>query len=200
MRLKPIGPNVNEVTVGELTVLFSYQTPVAAFVPGEGYLVTDKKWSNTTTRHINKWLASMGVDRATKVSQERLNTITALNGGYKENGPSTGKFGDIIEELLYEIDHDQTLGSVDELGWYGMVSGLTLPEARKLSADLGQERDLFDEAAENYKWPLNAIIREDSDGFITVTAFDGKHANRDLIREWRDLEEEYERYYEAGGG
>jgi hypothetical protein len=199
MKLRPIGPNVNEVTVGELTVLFSYQTPVAAFVPGEGYLVTDKKWSKTTSRHINKWLASMGVKTAVKVSQERLNAIVALNGGEGgEYNRNPGKFSDSIEELLYALDHavlDQTVGSTDELGWYGLVSDLTRPEARKLAEEFGVKWDNDD--ADQYDWPLNAIIREDSDGFVTVNTF---KQNRDAIREWRDVEEEYERYYEAGGG
>jgi hypothetical protein len=57
MNLNPIRANMTELHVNdELTVLFSYKTPVAAWVSGIGYLRTDKKWSNTTSRHINQWL------------------------------------------------------------------------------------------------------------------------------------------------
>jgi hypothetical protein len=64
MTLNPIGPNQTEVYVNDnLTVFFSYKTPVAAWVSGEGYLRTDKKWSVTTSRHINRWLADSYIDK-----------------------------------------------------------------------------------------------------------------------------------------
>jgi hypothetical protein len=56
MKLKNIGSNMTEVETSDGTlVLFSYSTPVACFVPAVGYMKTDKKWSATTSRHINKW-------------------------------------------------------------------------------------------------------------------------------------------------
>lgn len=58
MKLKQIASNMTEVeTVDGKLILYSYSTPVAAFEPGEGYSKTSKKWSVTTSRHINKWLA-----------------------------------------------------------------------------------------------------------------------------------------------
>jgi hypothetical protein len=55
MKIKPIQSNMTELTLNDGTqVLFSYQTPVACWKDGQFYK-TDKKWSNTTTRHINKW-------------------------------------------------------------------------------------------------------------------------------------------------
>lgn len=48
---------------GGLTVLFSYETPVACrWSNGDTYAQykTDKKWSVTTSRHINKWLNGDG--------------------------------------------------------------------------------------------------------------------------------------------
>jgi hypothetical protein len=60
MNLNPIAANMNEVQFpGGLTVLFSYKTPVACrWSNGIEQTVykTEKKWSNTTTRHINKWI------------------------------------------------------------------------------------------------------------------------------------------------
>lgn len=55
MKLTPIGQNQSEVEVNGSVVFFSYKTPVAARVGGKLYR-TDKKWSVTTSRHINKWL------------------------------------------------------------------------------------------------------------------------------------------------
>ncbi len=60
MNLKPIKANMNEIEAGDLTVLFSYKTPVAYHRAGVGYAKTNKYWSRTTSRHINQWLASNG--------------------------------------------------------------------------------------------------------------------------------------------
>jgi hypothetical protein len=55
MQLSTIQNNMRQLTLKDGTqVLFSYETPVASWAEGQFYK-TDKKWSNTTTRHINKW-------------------------------------------------------------------------------------------------------------------------------------------------
>ena len=72
MKIKQLGSNQIELHTKDGTiVLFSYDTPVAALI-NNGYVKTDTKYSNTTTKHINKWLA--GVD-APKVSQDCLNLL-----------------------------------------------------------------------------------------------------------------------------
>ncbi len=56
MNLKPLGANQTQITVGLTDILFSYRTPVAIFDHNTGVAYkTDCRWSNTTTRHINKW-------------------------------------------------------------------------------------------------------------------------------------------------
>lgn len=58
MIVNPIGSNKTEVHLADGTVvLFSYRTAVAALVPGRGWIRTNRKWSSTTSRHINSWLA-----------------------------------------------------------------------------------------------------------------------------------------------
>lgn len=54
-----------------IAVAFSYGVPVAAFILGRGWFRTTKKWSNTTTRHINKFLKDHHVqeDEVEEVSQ-----------------------------------------------------------------------------------------------------------------------------------
>ena len=55
MNLKHLSSNKNEITLSDGTqVLFSYATPVAAWINGE-FFKTSKKWSQTTSRHINSW-------------------------------------------------------------------------------------------------------------------------------------------------
>ena len=60
MQLTPIASNMTEVETDLGRVLFSYRTPVAAYVYGEGFVRTEKWWSVTTSRHINKWLPENG--------------------------------------------------------------------------------------------------------------------------------------------
>lgn len=72
MRVINIGSNMTEADTGSAIVLVSYSTPVAARMPNGAYIRTAKKWSSTTTRHINKWLAGV---RAVEVEQRFLNEL-----------------------------------------------------------------------------------------------------------------------------
>jgi hypothetical protein len=81
MKLQPVGSNQTEVQLADGTcVLFSYTTPVAALVPGRGWLRTEDFHSVTTTKHINKWLAKVKAEGATvaSVPQEELDQLVAF--------------------------------------------------------------------------------------------------------------------------
>jgi hypothetical protein len=57
MKLEQVGPNMVEIQISDGTrILFSYSTPVACHMHGIGYFKTSRKFSVTTSRHINKWL------------------------------------------------------------------------------------------------------------------------------------------------
>jgi hypothetical protein len=56
MKLKTIGSNQTEVIINGNTILFSYNTPVAACLAEGGFIRTSKKWSVTTSKHIVAWL------------------------------------------------------------------------------------------------------------------------------------------------
>jgi hypothetical protein len=63
MKLNPVGSNQTEIENEHgVTVLYSYSTPVAAFVPSRGALCTTQKYSRTTSKHItlalNRWGAT----------------------------------------------------------------------------------------------------------------------------------------------
>lgn len=82
MNLTPLRANMTELQLnnGDL-ILFSYRTPVAAYIESEGkWYKTEKKWSVTTSRHINKW-----ADRyhGTK-PQEFFDGLTAHQENVKE--------------------------------------------------------------------------------------------------------------------
>ena len=75
MKVRNIGSNQSEIEhYNGVRVLISYSTPVAAFVPGTGYVKTDESFSPTTSRHINRWTDGRG----TKVAQSE---IVALASG-----------------------------------------------------------------------------------------------------------------------
>ena len=71
MKIRNVGSNMTELLVNGYTVLFSYETPVAAWTP-HGYARTSHKWSQTTTRHINKWLDGV---TAEEMPQEFFDSI-----------------------------------------------------------------------------------------------------------------------------
>jgi len=72
MRLKVIGNNQTEITTKEgVQLFFSYETLVAARTMNNVY-VTKTKYSNTTTKHINKWLDGLDYEL---VTQEQLDEI-----------------------------------------------------------------------------------------------------------------------------
>lgn len=60
MKLQVKGRNQMELMLNDWYVFFSYQTPVVAIRRSTDSLyVTEKYWSHTTTRHINKYLADL---------------------------------------------------------------------------------------------------------------------------------------------
>lgn len=71
MQLTQIAPNQTEVETSQASILFSYRTPVAAYIFGEGFVKTEQYWSVTTSKHINKWGARDGK----KVPQARLDSL-----------------------------------------------------------------------------------------------------------------------------
>jgi len=75
MKLTSIKANMTEIEIGDKTILFSYKTPVAYHQVGVGSFKTDKKWSNTTSRHITQWGKIHGLDFPNTVSQEELDNL-----------------------------------------------------------------------------------------------------------------------------
>jgi len=57
---------------GTTEVFFSYETPVAGYSDKLGYVKTDKWYSSTTTRHINKYLGDL---KHTIVSQSVIDDL-----------------------------------------------------------------------------------------------------------------------------
>lgn len=78
MKLRNIGSNMTELDLGGgCTVMFSYSTPVAG-IGDDGAWRTDKHYSPTTTRHINKYLG--GKDKGRLVPQAWIDSVLLLAG------------------------------------------------------------------------------------------------------------------------
>lgn len=72
MKLINIQQNMTVIVIDDKTsVLFSYETPVAAMIQGKA-IKTSTYYSRTTTKHINKWLRDI---KATEVAQECLDLL-----------------------------------------------------------------------------------------------------------------------------
>ena len=90
MTVKNIASNMTEISLEDGTlVLVSYETPVAARIfslaaenDGCALARTNKKWSQTTTRHINKWLrdtfSAERAKRAKEMPQEFFDTLLSV--------------------------------------------------------------------------------------------------------------------------
>ena len=79
MKVQPIGSNQTEVSLADGTeILFSYGTPVAALVPGKGWIRTAQKWSATTSKHINAWLRANCGGTVQDVPQWELDQLVAF--------------------------------------------------------------------------------------------------------------------------
>lgn len=87
VKLNVLGANQTEITVGEITLFFSYNTLVGIYgvsgkLPLGGvtrFFITEKSHSKTTKRHVNAWL---GGAQPAVVSQEELETLAANLGDY----------------------------------------------------------------------------------------------------------------------
>ena len=70
IKLKQLASNMTCLYKDGNAILFSYQTPVAVYdVKRDEYLRTETKFSQTTSRHINKWLQGV---KAITVSQQTI--------------------------------------------------------------------------------------------------------------------------------
>jgi len=75
MQVQSLGANKTQVDLADGTsVFFSYKTPVAALVPGKGWIRSSTRYSVTTTKHVNQWIQST----ATEVDQWDIDQLVAF--------------------------------------------------------------------------------------------------------------------------
>jgi hypothetical protein len=73
MNIKQLAPNQTELHKDDGTIIFvSYETPVAAFVDGFKWIRSSEKYSVTTSKHVNKWLAGLNVETVPQAQIDAL--------------------------------------------------------------------------------------------------------------------------------
>lgn len=73
MRLHKISVNETEIHHADRDVFYSYNTAVVVRLDGHGWLRTDKRWSVTTSRHINRYVPNTAtVERVPQDTIDRL--------------------------------------------------------------------------------------------------------------------------------
>tara|TARA_R100000278_G_scaffold28630_1_gene26077 strand:+ start:275 stop:502 length:228 start_codon:yes stop_codon:yes gene_type:complete len=75
MKLKTIASNMTELNFNGVSIMFSYDTPVAGW-DNQGAFKTSEHYSPTTSKHINKYLGK-DKDMARTVSQSYINSLVA---------------------------------------------------------------------------------------------------------------------------
>lgn len=84
MKLRQIASNMTELDTPKASILFSYSTPVAGLIrfkseDEDGPFKTDTWYSQTTTRHINKYFREVwGIDPETvrTIPQHEIDALT----------------------------------------------------------------------------------------------------------------------------
>ena len=110
-----------------------------------------------------------------------------------------GKFSTKLDSYVYQASLDgvdDEIGSVEELGWYGVIWGLGKEGANDVDEIAQKEhgepltKDEFDLLAS----AAAMIISEDSQGFVNVQYFDTRGEGDEA---WEAIQKEYEEYYEG---
>ena len=76
MKLKTIASNMTELNFNGVSIMFSYDTPVAGW-DNQGAFKTSEHYSTTTSKHINKYLGGSDVGR--KVTQDYIDNLLGDN-------------------------------------------------------------------------------------------------------------------------
>lgn len=111
------------------------------------------------------------------------------------------KFDSALAELLYHQSliswQDETMGSTDELGWYGLFRGpLTVEEIDEHNADEMRQRRMGKAGSEQAMSAAGFILDEDNQGFVGVAVYP---TTEGLERAWLLIWRRYERYYGTEG-
>lgn len=151
------------VTTPKYEVLFSYETPVAALEIASGKLFkTDKKWSVTTSRQINKWL---GGEEAEARPQEFFD---GLNEAVKKAKIEESVINSIIESINWISNRQMSVikestvdyGTVEYGGETYTLLDNAEPTNRLLPGNYDNISDVSD--GEEYQFEMSCPARNEN--------------------------------------
>ena len=163
MKLKPIASNQTELTTTEgAVILFSYETPVAALLPSGQYARTSDWYSQTTSRHINKWLQGVTADVLEK-PEEWFRSLVQTRPEAPATNPEAainaikGKLAVVENRLEQALANDRPAFHLQQIR--GAIEGLemaleAMPTAHlvpKVEAPSSEEDD-SERATHSYGW------------------------------------------------
>jgi hypothetical protein len=116
--------NSKAITLGDKTLLYSYDTLVAVHVTGEGYYRTSEHYSSTTSRHINKFLDGANSKFVKSVTPAELFELTGRN-----TAPSTVTLVEVAlkcpkcasTKIEYSLDDNRDYENGDEGYWEELI-------------------------------------------------------------------------------
>lgn len=127
-------------------------------------------------------------------------TMRVLGGPIRGYGP--GKFNTILDSLVFELEPDETVGNLDELGVYWLN---TFESSIDIQAALNEiwnsafrkgYTELTSEEVKRIKESRVIILKESDDGFVYVNYYKDKQKGMDR---WKWIEKLYSEFYEERG-
>ena len=100
------------------------------------------------------------------------------------------KFETELDRILFQCPADEEIGSVSDLGWYGLYLDINLEDALRYSEESGEE--LTEDDRQLARECPYCILLEDSDGFVWSEYYRTKE---EVMEQWGAIQAEYERYY-----
>lgn len=91
----------HEVYVGDLTLLFSYETLVGFAIPGVGRVKRENVWGPTTGKHLNSWPA-----KYEKVQSKHFQMMESL---FDQHLSGTLNRDDLVEGVLYVLNKTEDM-------------------------------------------------------------------------------------------
>jgi hypothetical protein len=203
---------MTEAQHGEITVLYSYETPVAVFAPGLGYLTSDHFFSRTTSKHVGKWLNGAGAKKIPQATIAHLAQFAdaedvQVAGAGARNPPRRYPHPGKYEGELAIVEHLDTLagewgiptiGGLDEgPGWAAL--GIELDsEAVQSVVEVAQRagEDVTREDIAFLQRQKGVILHYSEQGFVSATFYTAK---RKFEADLAALETEAQEWDEEAG-
>jgi hypothetical protein len=75
---RSMNDNLTELAIGNFTIWYSYETPVALWIPGSDQVtVSENVWSQTTGRHLADLERRFGANKKDRIPNQKFREMVA---------------------------------------------------------------------------------------------------------------------------